>query len=113
MVITEKVGSHRPVHPPTAAELERHRWHATRRGTVSFAGAPTLPSVTAAEKFWKGEPGAWKSILWSMVERSAIVAPALYIAGEREHVVKYTLAVTAAIEAVVLWQVKRQIDRGE
>ena len=111
MVITEKVGSHRPVHPPTAAELERHRWHATRRGTVSFAGAPTLPSVTAAEKFWNGEPGAWKSILGSMLERAAIIAPALYLAGERKRLLRYTLAVTLGIEAVVLATVKYQMSR--
>ena len=74
---------------------------------------PTLPSVVAAEKFWRGEPGAFGSVLWSMLERAAIIAPALYVLGERKRLVRYTVGVTVAIEAVVLWQVKRQIDAGE
>lgn len=112
MVVVQKAGDRSPVGPPTAAELQRHRWHATRRGTVSFAAAPTLPSVTAAEAFWRGDEGAWKRILWSMVERAAIIAPTLYVLGERKRLLRYTVGVTAAIEAVVLWQVKRQIDHG-
>ncbi len=70
---------------------------------------PTLPSIVAAEAFWRGDEGAWKRVLWSMLERAAIIAPALYLAGERKRVLRYTLATTAAIEAVVLWQVKRQL----
>lgn len=111
MVIVQRSGDRSPIAPPSPRELERHRWHASRRGTVSFAAAPTLPSVTAAEKFWRGEPGALGSILWSMVERAAIIAPTLYVLGERKRLARYTLGVTAAIEAVVLWQVKRQIDQ--
>lgn len=71
---------------------------------------PTLPSVIAAEKFWKKEPDAYKAIAVSMVERGAIVGIALLLAGERKHLLKYTVAVTAAIEAVVLWQVKKQLE---
>lgn len=114
MVIVQRSGDRSPIDPPTAAELNRHRWHASRRGTVSFAGLgsqPTLPSVVAAEKFWKGEPGGVSAVLWSMVERAAIIAPALFLLGERKKLVRYTVGVTAAIEAVVLWQVKRQIDQ--
>lgn len=70
----------------------------------------TLPSVTAAEALWKGETGAFGKILWSMVERAAIIAPTLYLLGERKKLVRYTVGITAAIEAVVLWQVKRQLD---
>lgn len=109
MVIVQKPGDNRPIGPPTAAELERHRWHATRRGTVSFAGlgvAPTLPSADAATAFWAGEPGAFWKILGSMAQRSLIIAPALYLAGERKHLLRYTLVTTAAIELVVLAMLK-------
>ena len=115
MVIYQRSGDRSPIEPPTAAELERHRLHATRRGTVSFAGLgaqPTLPSIVAAEKFWKGEPGGVAAVLWSMVERAAIIAPTLYVLGERNRLVRYTLGITAAIEAVVLWQVKRQLGEN-
>jgi hypothetical protein len=44
-----------------------------------------------------------------MAQRSAIVAPALFLAGERKNLAKYTLAVVVAIELVVLGVVARQI----
>lgn len=70
----------------------------------------TLPSVVAAEKFWRGEPDGVSSVLWSMAQRAAIIAPALYLAGERNRLWRYTVAATVAIEAVVLWQVKSQLE---
>jgi hypothetical protein len=116
MAVIQRKGDRSPVMPPTAEELARHRWHATRRGTVSFAGLgaiePTLPSVTAAEKFWKNEPGAIPAILWSLTERSAIIGAALFLLGERKNLLKYTLGSAAAIEIAVLVVVKSQIDSG-
>jgi len=73
---------------------------------------PTLPSVVAAEALWRGEKGAAGKVALSMLERAAIILPALFLAGERKHLLRYTLVTTAAIEAVVLWQVKRQLDSG-
>lgn len=40
MVVYQRAGDRSPVGPPTPQELARHRWHATRRGMVSFAGSP-------------------------------------------------------------------------
>lgn len=71
---------------------------------------PTLPSVVAAEAFWRGEQGAAGKVAFSMLERAAIILPALFLAGERRHLVKYTVVTTAAIEAVVLWQVRKQLQ---
>ena len=70
---------------------------------------PTLPSVKAATAFWHGRPGALAQVLLSMTERGAIIAAALLLVGRRKNVLRDTLAVTAAIEAVVLWQVKSQL----
>lgn len=70
----------------------------------------TLPSVTAAQKLWLGQPGAIGSILWSMALRAAIIAPTLYLLGERKRLLRYTVGATVAIEAVVLWEVKKQIQ---
>jgi hypothetical protein len=70
---------------------------------------PTLPSVVAAEALLKNQPGAVGKLLWSLAQRAAIIAPALYLAGERKRVVRYTLVATLAIEAVVLWEVRRQL----
>lgn len=73
--------------------------------------APTLPSVVAAEALWTRKPEAPKLIAVSLLERAAIVAPALWLAGERQPKGLFvkTAAVVLAIEAVVLWQVKRQL----
>ena len=92
--------------------VSKSYFHVTPRHEVQHLGAATLPSVTAAEAFWRGDEGAWGRVLWSMLERAAIIAPALYVAGERKRLLRYTVITTAAIEAVVLWQVKRQIDSG-
>lgn len=70
---------------------------------------PTLPSVVAAEAVLTNQPGAVGKLLWSLAQRAAIIAPALYLAGERKRVVRYTLVATLAIEAVVLWEVRRQL----
>ena len=73
---------------------------------------PTLPSVVAAEKFWRKDPDAYSAILKSMAQRAAIAGTGLFIAGERKNLLKYTLAVTIAIELVVLWEVKKQMPKG-
>jgi hypothetical protein len=87
-------------------------FHLTPRHEVQhLGGAPTLPSVTAAEKFWRGETGAIPAILWSMGGRAAIIGAALFLLGERKKLVRYSLGASAAIEAVVLAVVKGQIDR--
>ena len=70
---------------------------------------PTLPSVVAAEKFWKKDPDAYPAIAKSMAQRAAIIGTALLIAGERKRLLRYTLAATIAIELVVLWEVKKQL----
>lgn len=57
MVVYQRSGDHSPIEPPTMAELEKHRWNATRRGTVSFAGAPTgdkSQAVRLADVFFIG-----------------------------------------------------------
>lgn len=70
----------------------------------------TLPSITAAEALWRKEPGALGRVALSMLERSAVIGGALWLAGEREKLLRYTLAATVAVEAIVLWQVKRQLN---
>lgn len=74
---------------------------------------PTLPSVVAAKALWKGEPGALGKVGYSMLERAAIVAPALWLSGSREpkQLLWQTLTVVTFIEAVVIWQVQRQLDK--
>lgn len=70
---------------------------------------PTLPSVRAADALLRRESGGVGLVLLSMLERSAIVAPVLYLAGERRNLFRYTLSVVVAIELVVLATVGKQI----
>lgn len=75
---------------------------------------PTLPSVVAATALAKGEPGALGKVGYSMLERSAFIAPALWLAGDRtlRPLLFKTFMVTLFIEAAVIWQVGAQV-RGE
>jgi len=72
---------------------------------------PTLPSVQAATKVWTGQPGAWHAVFGSMLQRAAIVAPALWLTGTRQprRLAWSTFAVVAAIEVVVLLEVRSQV----
>lgn len=72
---------------------------------------PTLPSVQAATKVWTGQPGAWHAVLGSMIQRAAIVAPALWLVGTRQpkRLAWSTFAVVAAIEVAVLLEVRSQV----
>jgi hypothetical protein len=74
---------------------------------------PTLPSITAAQAFLAGAPGAWGKVASSVLLRSAIIAPALYVSGMRgKKRIAWTTAVVAiAIEAVVLVEVARQVKQ--
>lgn len=74
---------------------------------------PTLPSIVAAEALWREEPGALGKVGYSMLERAAIVAPALWLSGTREVKPLFwqTLTVVTFIEAVVIWQVQRQLKQ--
>lgn len=75
---------------------------------------PTLPSVVAATALAKGEPGALGKVGYSMLERSVFIAPALWLAGDRQlrPLLLKTFMVTLFIEAAVIWQVGTQV-RGE
>lgn len=76
---------------------------------------PTLPSVTAAQAVLRGDPTGWGKVLQSVLMRSAIIAPALYVSGMRGKArIAWTTAIVAgAIEAVVLVEVARQVKRPE
>lgn len=75
---------------------------------------PTLPSVVAATALAKGEPGALGKVGYSMLERSAFIAPALWLAGDRQlrPLLFKTFMVTLFIECAVIFQVGAQV-RGE
>lgn len=65
--------------------------------------APLVPSHSSARDLVAGVPGAAERVGLHFVQRSALLAGALLIAGERRRVVRYALAGSAAIEAFVLW----------
>lgn len=76
-------------------------------------GEPTLPSVIAARALWAGEPGAWGKVLGSMLERSLLVAPALWLAGDRElgTLARKTALVVTFIEVGVLLTIRSQLEK--
>lgn len=70
----------------------------------------TLPSVSSAEAFWLDQPGSVAKLLLSTLGRSTVIAAGLYVAGERRHLVKYSLYAATAIELMVLALVKKQLN---
>jgi hypothetical protein len=78
---------------------------------VDPVNQPTLPSVTAAQAVIRGDPGAGMMLVNSLLLRSAIVAPALYLTGTKNkwRLALQTAAVVGAIELVVLANVARQM----
>jgi len=70
----------------------------------------TLPSVSSAEAFWLGEPGSVGKLIMSTLGRSTVIGAGLFIAGERRHLIKYSLFAATAIEIMVLTLVKRQLN---
>lgn len=70
----------------------------------------TLPSVVAAEKFVRGEPGGLMAVVSSTLGRAGIIFMGLFLAGERKHPFRYALAGAVAIETFVLLRIKNQLD---
>ena len=62
-----------------------------------------LPSETAAKALLRGEPGGLSSVLYWTLFRAGVIGAGLYAAGEREHLLKYSVAAAAAVELGVLW----------
>jgi len=75
--------------------------------------ATTLPSVSSAEAFWRGEEGSFGKLILSTLGRGAVIAAGLYAAGERQKLVKYSLFAATAIEIMVLALVKQQLEEAE
>lgn len=72
---------------------------------------PTLPSVKAAAMFIRGEPGGILAVISSTLGRAAIIAPGLWVAGDRnpKRIARNALFGALAIEIFVLGAVARQI----
>ena len=74
-------------------------------------GKYTLPSVESAEMFWEGHPDRYQAIVGSVLKRSLLIGAGLFIAGERKHLIKYSLAASAFIQLSVLWEIKKQMEK--
>lgn len=66
-------------------------------------GTEVVPSYEAACAWHLRQPGAATRVGLSFVSRTALVAAALYVAGERKNLLRYSLVTSGAIEAFVLW----------
>ena len=72
----------------------------------------TLPSVAAAEQFWKGEEGGAVKLVTSTALRALLIAAGLAAAGERKRLVRYSIAGALAIEVFVLVTVRSQLKQN-
>ena len=71
----------------------------------------TLPSVTAAQSFIRGDKGGIMAVIGSTLGRAAIIAPGLWLAGDRNprRIARNALFGALAIEIFVLGAVARQM----
>jgi hypothetical protein len=74
-----------------------------------LGAATTLPSVAAAEDFFNGKPGGLSSVLLSTGLRAGLIGAGLYVAGERQRLLRYSIAGALAIEAFVLLYIRAQM----
>jgi hypothetical protein len=73
----------------------------------------TLPSVDAAERFVQGRPGGAIGLVTSTGLRAILIGVGLAFAGERKHLLKYSVAGALAIEAFVLASVAAQLKKQQ
>ena len=65
---------------------------------------PSLPSSESVARLVSGDPLAIPLIARDLVTRAAMIGAGMYIAGQRENLVRNALAGSAAIESfVILW----------
>jgi hypothetical protein len=70
-------------------------------GALEFECA-ALPSSTAAADLLDGKPGGATAVVTSTALRAGLIAAGLAVAGERKHLLKYSVFAALAIEAFVL-----------
>ena len=91
---------------PVRHVVHRKRRSVGRQPTVGVGAIsdvlPTLPSVDAAHKFHRGEPGGMAAVVGSTVGRACLIGIALAILGERARLVRYSLGGATMIELFVL-----------
>ena len=81
-------------------------------------GQATLPSVVAAERFFTGSDKGKHiiEVLGSALGRATLIGAGMYVAGERQNVVRNAVAGALAIEVFVLayvgWQVAHEGAAG-
>jgi hypothetical protein len=63
---------------------------------------PSLPSSQSAYDAVMGQPGAWLIVLRDLLGRAGLIGLAMFAAGEREHLLRNSLAGGLGIEAFVM-----------
>jgi len=61
-----------------------------------------LPSANSANRLVHGEPGAFLSVTRDVLLRSGLIGLGLYVAGDRDKIVKKSLIASVTIEVAVL-----------
>jgi hypothetical protein len=62
-----------------------------------------LPSADHAGRLLDGDLKALPGVAFDVVGRAALIGTGIYVAGERQHVMKYALGGALAIEAFVMF----------
>lgn len=66
------------------------------------ARCASLPSSEAAMRLVQGDPSASIAVVTTSLLRAGLIGVGLFLAGEREHLLRNSLAAAGAIETFVL-----------
>lgn len=70
--------------------------------SVTYPSVPRLPMQDNAIALIQGESGSGWGVLRDVVETTGVLAIAMYLVGNKEHVVKSALAGAVLIEATII-----------
>ena len=71
------------------------------------------PSKEAAVRYLNNEPEAWKAVLKSLAERTALIGAGILVLGNRNHLIRNSVAASIAIEVYLLWYYNKQLKELE
>ena len=82
---------------------------ATRKMTDAEVHLKAAPSKEAVVRYLMGQENAAQAVIKSFVERTVLVGVGIALFGNRDHLVRNSLAASFAIEVYLLWYYNKQI----
>ena len=69
------------------------------------------PSKEAVVRFLRKEPDSFQALLRTFVERTVLIGSGIALLGNKEDLVKNSLAASLSIEIYLLWYYSQQLEK--